>query len=688
MKRILIFFILFLLFCGSLKAHLIFYDKDVSQLKSLGFIGDYNGKYWLISDKCKLIKYNEIPILIVPSKPLNNIEIIKWDKYRESWLIITNNESISNVSSDIYLLEGKKLIHFGRFNFLIEDIDDNGDYFLVSAFCPDKKSKIFIIYNNKSIEDINKYLNIKIDDFSFPKIKYIPNGNFWLIVTTTLEGQNCLIKFNGTYGEDISPKLNIPKPPNKMGCYNIIEDVDFNGTSYLIVGKFSKYKDRCNYILSYENNRSKIYKYNFDGHFKRVSWINNSWIVEIVNFSRDNSYSYEYYALKNGKLKRIKVGESANFTPIVWYLGTYITDIAKINDNQYLITLKSIEDFPKYPNIGALIKLTINNSKIDKKIIYKGKGLTSIGYNGKYCLIGGKGVLLLYNGKNITDLTKRANISNSDLISSIAYGKDCWLIGLDEVNLHYPSKSLIKFDGKKFYDLTNISNITICKILKSNKEYILIGTKNVLIKYNGSFITIINYTNYEKYGLCYIFEAMDYNPKERYWLVGGVCLYNHPYSSDAILYKVYDNGSYESLPINDNLHKIYGDFGFALVSLIKYIPKNNSFLIKVWVGLNDHWLIYKNNTLTEFVTQKNPGSIEIDNYTLYIFNYYNTIEIYDNNKLLSTVELIDIPKETVCVEEYHYKEKSSYNNYLYILIFIILTIIAIYIVVKINKKLT
>ncbi|MEO2118097.1 MAG: hypothetical protein ABGW92_06845 [Methanocaldococcus sp.] len=484
-------------------------------------------------------------------------------------------------------------------------------------------------------------------------------------------------------GKNIYSKLNIPKPPNKMGCYNIINDFDFNGTSYLIVGEFSKSKDKFNYILSYENNRSKIYRYNFDGYFKRVSWINNSWIVEIVNFSRDNSYIYEYYAFKNGKLKRIKVEESANFTPIVWCLGTYITDIAKINDNQYLITLKSKQDFPKYPNIGALIKLTINNSKIDKKIIYKGKGLTSIGYNGKYCLIGGKGVLLLYDGKNITDLTKKANISNSELISSIAYGKDYWLIGLDKVNLHYPSKSLIKFNGKEFYDLTNISNITTCKILKSNKKYFLIGAKNALIKYNGSFFIIINNSNSGKE---YIFETMDYNPKEKYWLVGGYCQYYHPYSSNAILYKVYDNGSYESLPINDILHKNYGFFDYASVSLIKYIDKKNSFLIKI-NSIKNHWFIYKNNTLTEFVTQKNPGSIEIDNYTLYIFNYYNTIEIYDNNKLLSTVELIDIPKETVCVEEYYYKEKSSHNNYLYTLIFIILTTMAIYMVVKINEKL-
>jgi hypothetical protein len=712
---------------------------------------DYNGTCWLITDGNRIVKFDGNNIsLIVPSdsiiRPNGNISpmdskpavvfpkigIIKWDEYREAWIITTYAEDKSSVITEIWLLKNNELQLYTTINYSIDNVYDNGKYFLILCHNPVAKSwktsaeKMYIIHNNKSIENIDKYMhlsNISTNDnfYEFCNAKWIPYKKYWILYSYTV---NPIIVFNGTYGENIYPKLNMPYiSPHKKGSYVKICDVGFNGSSYLITGFASVYGVNgysYNYIATYDGNNTKIYKYNYTGTFNKIFWINNTWIIEFKNYSSRYT-SIEYYNFyNNGSLNLINTTKPhIDFTPVALYLDTYPTDIRKNpnKDGEYLITLNSLNSYftccENYPNVGALISLHINqydNNNISKKILYKGKGLTSMDYNGKYWLIGGNGILLYYDGKNTTDITKKAHLSNS-VISSVAFGCNCWLIG-SKSRPYYKSSnvSLVKFDGDKATDLTNTSNISSVEKIAYNGRYFLISGDNKLIKYNnGSFDTILDKSHSTNY---YIIDEMDYNKNQNYWLVGGYCRYTHPAVSDAVLYKIYDNGTCEYLPMIDILppsNFTYCDY--CSITVIKYIPDEDCFIVRVsGIPNQDYWFMYKNdtfillndsdggfknNTALEHILRINPNIIEW-NKKYVIFNcgfrndqYNNKICIYNRvNYSLITCSMWDIPTEPMLVVTSIYicKNGNMYKTTLLEGLVVITILLIIFIAYILHKK--
>ncbi len=291
-------------------------------------------------------------------------------------------------------------------------------------------------------------------------------------------------------------------PPAQIG------DVGWNGNYWLIVGNgthlikydgtnFSSVKGLKKFIIKklQSSNYPNINQYGIS----QILWnnVSNYWLIQ------EYIPDYDILLRYNGE----NFSELTNRT----LLPTYCIGDIEGNGQYYLMTVcgsamteetgglvkifrnGSVRFFYTSPGITSILDycdgriiasngttLFFYNGKKFKKFLANDFAVITIGYNGKYWLLGGfnggglnpSPKLAIYNEKNLSFISLPRDMRGR--VNAVKWGSKYWLVGT--------TRGLFRFDGNR---IEKVGDMEVNTISWNGKYYLISGDKK-LVKYNGT----------------------------------------------------------------------------------------------------------------------------------------------------------------------------------------------------------
>lgn len=550
----------------------------------------YNGEYWLTAgtEEGSLLKFDgEELTQLVPQPGLFRawVESIYWDRHNEYWLIAyrVGNESnpLGESYIEVYRFNGSSLEYMGSPNMWgVNRIAGNGEYWLLGGY----EGKL-VKFDGKAFTDLSKKANFSKSSI-IRDLDWSPDG-YWIIV-----GSDGVLRYDGSEFRDLTEEAGL------KDAY--IQDLAFNGSHWLITGyEAGGERPGKKKVVVYDGESfvDLTDEAGLEGIPYHAVWTGNRWVIgarspyigtgfltyDGVMFNEIEEFRGlpTWFAGEGGKL--LFAGQDR----LVFYDGQGLKDLtvkagfARITDvkwnprGRYWLIAASNDD----GSAGALMRYDGTTSKE----VFSGGGMTSLGWNGDYWLIGGYGGRLMrYDGEKLKNLSGNAGLGEG-YVSAIEWSlsEGYWLIGLNgDV-----SKALIRYDGEDFTDLTAQSGLRrVYHIAWGDRVWLISGELRLekdkgpghVLSYDGrSFTDVTKAVGFEREGSRRNIITFDYDSDGGYWLIGGSAGEMHPSTQFPVLLRY---GGNTSRRLVDELGREIGD-----------IENNRVYTVK-WNG--DYWLIY------------------------------------------------------------------------------------------------